>query len=452
MTLGLALFIHGIAVLVAVLYLRLRVERALSMLGLTLLILSLIHGIPVWIYLLVTGPDTVIFEAALEKVDRVAIMAQLPLALALMFTSLLLGAEAARLLFGGLPRRPAGLSSRRLQVVRWRNHIRLDVPAKIFLWFVALAMLSVSIIENQIGKTWSYFASGESEFGKILLRVEEGGTPFYLYNVLLSAVAPFLVMITICAARNERNNAPSWLLAIALSVAVVMGKFGTLSKAPPVLFLLQLLLLYILLRRKRLNVWTVFQMLVASILLFGAIVSATVPDLDVQAIASFLYYRTFDITNEVLLEYFAAIPHSIEHGYGAGIFSFLRGDTKGEYIPMMSAVAELTRGNLISTSNPLFIGDAWAEFGWFGIFSFSGLAGFILYSYDRYAFRNGNTDEAACLVAAGTYGIVTLVATALNTALVTGGLLIMPLVAHFLISSPLPAPRTVYRPAPLAHP
>jgi hypothetical protein len=75
-TLFLALFIHGIAVCFAAIYLRIRVERAMSMTGIALLMLCLIHGLPVPIYLLFNGPDTFIFEVALSNVDRATTMAQ----------------------------------------------------------------------------------------------------------------------------------------------------------------------------------------------------------------------------------------------------------------------------------------------------------------------------------------------------------------------------------------
>ncbi len=408
----------------------------MSMTGIALLMLCLIHGLPVPIYLLFNGPDTFIFEVALSNVDRATTMAQLPIALTAMFFSLVLGIEIARFLLGGLPRHPSLIRERHIFSKRMGRVVHIDGTGKIILLIITLGMGLVSVIDNQIGKTWSYFSSGESELGKILLRVEEGGTPYYLYNVTLSAIAPFLVMITFCAARNSRRDTLLAPLALCLFLLVLLGKFGTLSKAPPIIFLLQLLLLFLLLRRTISNVTSVIQLGVSAFFLFGMIVSATIPDLDLQSVFFFLYYRIFDIPNESLIEYFAAIPSSLSHTHGGGIFTFLRENGKNDYIPMMSAVAELSRGNQISTSNALFIGDAWAEFGWLGVFGFSFMAGFIIRAYDRYAFRKGNTDEAACLVAGGAYGIFTLLATALNTALVTGGLLIIPVLAYALIKAP----------------
>jgi hypothetical protein len=172
----------------------------------------------------------------------------------------------------------------------------------------------------------------------------------------------------------------------------------------------------------------------AAFVLFAMMVHWTIPDLDTLAVIKFLYYRVFDIPNEGLLEYFAAVPASIPHGGGGGIFAFLRNVPDAEYIPMYSAVAEVTRDSLISTSNSMFIADAWAEFGWWGVIVFSVLAGTVLRCVDLYAFRNGESDESACLVAGGAYGIFTMLSTSLTTSLITGGLVLMPLLALALRS------------------
>ena len=313
------------------------------------------------------------------------------------------------------------------------RRIRLQKLARAALWALVASMISVSILENQLTKTIEYFASGESELGKIVLRVESGGTPYYLYNLLLSSVAPFLVMVSYCASRNQPRKYGLQVLSALLFLAVLLGKFGTLSKAPPVIFLLQLLLLALLVRRQRLNIRTVALVVGVSASLFVGIVSSTIPDLDILAAFSFLYYRMFDIPNEVLLEYFAAVPATLPFGGGGGMLAILREAPADRYVPMMAAVAEVTRDSLISTSNAMFIGDAWAEFGWVGIAVFSMVAGILMQSIDGYTFRNGETDESACLVAGGAYGIFTMLSTSLTTAMLTGGLLLLPVLANLLV-------------------
>ena len=122
----------------------------------------------------------------------------------------------------------------------------------------------------------------------------------------------------------------------------------------------------------------------------------------------------------------------LPHGWGAGIIPSLFHAGTSEWIPTYSAVAEVTRDSLESTSNVLFIGDAWAEFAWAGVAVFSIIAGFTIRSIDIYAFRRGHSDESACLVAGCVFGIFTMLSTALNTAMVTGGLALLPLLSVLL--------------------
>lgn len=429
----LALTVHAVALILTLAYLRQRVERKLSLTGISLMTLCLVHGPALTIYVLFTGPDSYGFEVTLERVDRSATLAQLPLAVSLMFAGLLLGIEAATVLWRGAARRairalrgqPRGTLNRRM---------RLGPFGRATLWILTLAMLAVTVAEAQVSKVANYFASGETELGMILMRSEEGGTPYYAYNLLLAAVAPFLLMVAFSAASNQPRHVALRTLIPALFIAVLIGKLGTLSKAPAVIFLLQLLLFWLLWRRHRFAWRSVALVVCSAFVMFAGIVHWTIPDLDLYGVEQFLYYRVFDIPNEVLLEYFAAVPASVPHGWGTGLVPFLRGVPDSQYLPMYSAVAEVTRGTLLSTSNAMFIGDAWAEFGWAGLAIFPVIAGFVVRSIDIYAFRHGESDVSACLVAGGTYGIFTFLSTSLNTALLTGGLALLPAIAFLLDS------------------
>ena len=403
----------------------------------TLLLLSiliLVHGAPMLIYLHVTGPDTFIFEAALKSVDRETIQARVLWALALLFVCLVAGSETSRHLFWRTHRQ--GERALRAQgagpAVR---SYRLSGISGRLLWMLFIGMALVSIVESQPTKVFSYFMSGGSEIEKLLLRREEGGTQFYLYNVVLYSVAPFLVMVAHRSRWGPRRRSVAGAtapLALALFAAVILGKFATLSKAPPVIFLLQLLLLRMVVQRRSVSVLSVAKLVTAGLALFAVVVSMTIPDLDLYSVFGFLYYRVFDIPNESLIEYFSAIPASLPHGWGAGLLPSLFHNDSSEWIPTYSAVAEVTRDSLDSTSNVLFIGDAWAEFAWVGVVLFSLLAGFIVRSIDIYAFRHGHSDESACLVAGCAFGVFTMLSTALNTAMITGGLALLPLASLLL--------------------
>lgn len=443
-----ATLVFVMAVVLCAWYAKRRIGVRLNLTFLLLSILILVHGVPMLVYLHLTGPGTFIFEAAFKSVDRDVVQARVLLALALMFVCLIAGSGLARLVF--LRTHQRGQRALRFQGARPAVRIYdLRGLPRLWLWLLVLAMALVSMVESQPVKVIGYFMSGGSEIEKLLLRREEGGTQFYLYNVVLYSVAPFLTMVAIRAGRSRRAAGTVDALAIALLAVVLMGKFATLSKAPPVIFLLQLLLLRMVFLRRELNLLSVAKLTTVALALFSLVVSLTIPDLDLAGVLAFLYYRVFDIPNESLIEYFSAIPALLPHGWGVGIFPSLLHTGASEWIPTYSAVAEVTRDSLESTSNVLFIGDAWAEFAWAGVASFSILAGFIVRSIDIYAFRRGHSDESACLVAGCAFGIFTMLSTALNTAMVTGGLALLPVLSALLCGRLLHRRRFGVRAAPL---
>src|SRR6267143_3891912 len=80
-----------LAAVFAAWYVRRYVGFRLSVTFLLFAALILVHGIPLLIYLNITGPDTFVYEAALAPVDRDAIQAKLLWALALMFVFVIMG-------------------------------------------------------------------------------------------------------------------------------------------------------------------------------------------------------------------------------------------------------------------------------------------------------------------------------------------------------------------------
>lgn len=413
-------------------YIKRRIGFGLNLTCILLSILIFVHGIPMLVYLYFTGPDTLIFEAALKSVDRDAVQANVLWAVSLLFVFAPAGSELAKIVFQRTYNRGQRNIREQGLAPTLKSYQLSGAPLKA-VWAVAFGMTVVSIIESQPSKIFAYFLSGGSEIEKLFLRREEGGTQFYLYNVVLYSVAPFLMMVANQNDRGKQAAAKLNTLAVVMFSLVLLGKFATLSKAPPVIFLLQLLLLRMAIKRQRLNLVAIVSLAAAALILFSVVVNFTIPDLDLSSILKFLYYRVFDIPNESLIEYFSAIPATLPHGWGAGIFPFLRDGPSNQWVQTYSAVAEVTRDSLDSTSNVLFIGDAWAEFAWPGVILFSVIAGFTVRSIDIYAFRDGHSDEAACLVAGCSFGVFTMLSTALNTAMVTGGLALLPIISMLLV-------------------
>lgn len=393
--------------------------------------LLLVHGVPLLSYLYITGPDTEIFEAALERLDRDVIIDRLQLAVGLMFACITLGSFVAGGLFPTwrMQFRKLAATARQGRI----EHVFLTTPARMSFFLIIIVLLAaMAVLESQPTKIANFFSSPLSEFEKSVIRNATGGSSVYIYNLFISSIGTFVAMVAVTSWKYERGSIIVGVIAAAMFFLLWAAKLATLMKAPPVIFLLQFLLLYLILAGKTLSFRTILTGLLATAVLFAVIVKATFWSLEVSTIYQFLYYRMFEIPNEVLLEYFAAIPATLPYEWGSGLFGFLRTGGGDESVPTYFAVAALTRGNLESSSNAMFIADAWAQFSWWGVAFFSFLAGAITRSIDLYAFGCGLTDESAVIVAACSYGVLTMLVTSLPTALITGGLALIPLFSFFI--------------------
>jgi hypothetical protein len=394
--------------------------------------LLIVHGPSLLSYLYISGPDTDVYESALERLDRDAIIDRLQFAVALMFLCITLGSFVASGLFPSWTAQVRRLGSkRRSEKIR---HVFLNSSTRtLFFLLVILVLAAVAILEGQPAKIISFYSSPLSVFEKTSIRNAAGGSSIYVYDLFIGSVGTFLAMVAFTTWKYERGRYSVGLITAAICALLFMAKLATLNKAPPVVFLLQFLLLYMVLTGKTFSMRTVLSGLAVTAVLFAVIVKLTFPALNMTAVFQFLYYRVFEIPNEVLLEYFAAIPAWLPYEWGTGLFGFLRTDSSAASVPTYLTVAAVTRGSLESSSNAMFIADAWAQFSWMGVAVFSFLAGAIVRSIDLYAFGRGFTDETAVIIAACFYGVLTMLFTSLTTALITGGLALIPLLS-FLIS------------------
>lgn len=427
-----ATFVFLFSLGMTITYVRRRVGASLSLSLILFGALLFIHGIPLMVYLYLTGPDTFIFEKALARVDRGVIIDMVLIAIAVMFACLIVGSEIANAVFprwrhSAIQQAPARRGN------KLRRVVEISSARRVILWLVVLAMLTVSLYESHLGSVFKFYHFSGSQFEQTLLRRQFGGTPFYVYNVALYSIAPFLVMVSYCHDVGTRMRRWPSALTVALFCVVLLGKFGTLSKAPPVMFILQLVLLHALLKSPTLNFRPALKFLLAAFLLFVVITRLTLSELEIGDVLSFLYYRTFDIPNEVLVEYFSAIPASISHSWGQSVFGVLGGASPKNKLETYYAVAEITRDSVLSTSNSMFVGDAWAQFSWVGVVLVSVAAGFLVRLIDLYSRRNGYTDQSACLIAGCSFGIFTILSTSFTTGLITGGLALVPVLSTFFI-------------------
>jgi hypothetical protein len=98
-------------------------------------------------------------------------------------------------------------------------------------------------------------------------------------------------------------------------------------------------------------------------------------------------------------------------------------------------VAYTWHGNHDVTSPALFIADAWVDFSYAGVIVFSVIAGAICRSIDAVFLVHGKTIVSVAVLGAAFIGVFTLLTTALNAALFSGGLLLAPALAGLLIAA-----------------
>ncbi len=427
----LVLVIYGMSLLVAITYLVRYVGVNLSLSSLAILALLVLHGPAFLHYSWGYGPGTLIFERALSNIDIDELRITLTSALAVMFLCVIAGMALVEMLCPSRARLIANMMRYwdRLPIVQvYQVTYRSLFIAIIFI----VGMLAVSLMSDQIGGISTYLSTAGGEFDKIAIRHEIGGSQYYLYNLAMFSLAPFLTIAFLSGWRVSRNKLALGL-GISLLLLVLLGKLATLSKAPAVIFLLQLLLSFLLFKKGKLSVSTIVLLGCAVLALFIGVTMIAIPGISITNAVAFLYYRIFLITNEVLVEYFAAIPSVIEHSWGQGIrlIAGLAGES-GDFLPTYTAVAEVTRGSRDSTSTAMFIADAWSEFSWIGVALYSMAFGVLIRGIDFYAFRHGKTDEAIALVSGVSFGLFTALTTSLTTAMLSGGLVTVPLLSMLI--------------------
>jgi hypothetical protein len=291
-------------------------------------------------------------------------------------------------------------------------------------------MISVSISEHHIA-TISKFFSIRDNAARDLFRLNFADSPNYLYRLVLAAVAPMFVIWGLWSGISNR----SWLLPLAASLLfaiTLIGEIELLSKAPPVFFVVQLMLAALLTLTNRitwklvllggLSVFIIVYVTTRLIIVFPAGMSPI----------AFVYSRLFEVESQTLLEYFATFPQIHPHTWGANIapIAALKGVP---FVPGYNVVAYTWFGSHDITNPSVFIADAWAAYGYAGVILFSVAAGAICRSIDIAFLAPGKSVVGIAVLAATFAGVLMLMTKALNTALLSGGLLLAPILAAILV-------------------
>jgi hypothetical protein len=295
-------------------------------------------------------------------------------------------------------------------------------------------MIPFVFIDQQIPKVIEFFTANLGEFEKIALRREGGGSSFYIYNLLASFFFPFVLYCVVAAhiLKLKKCN----LLGYILIFLVFLSKAAMLSKAPLVILLVQLTLIYFMCRSlvlsSRLYVW-ISTLVVGGFMVITMVANSSIGG--VSDLLEFLFYRLFMIVNEGLMEYFSAIPFAIGFSWNP-LPSWLSFGSKPATYWL---VGEVHRGVMTSTTSVMFAGDAWAEMSWLGLVVVLIMAGGLMRFIDvRLIFQRGKGLYTVAGLALVQQGIFIALNSSFQTALFTGGLLfVMPLCALLCSSAPL---------------
>jgi hypothetical protein len=375
-----------------------------------------------------TNRINLIFPRISGKVpDFDAVVIAMNFSIALMYVGIIAGiATVDRLI-------PNRISILRTSLTNWSAQVlREDVGGCKILFsvisVVALFMFFVSYKENHIGSIKHFLSLPTNDISRIDYRLHHGGSPNYIYNVILGAIAPMLVIWGLLASRLHRSW---WLLlsATLLLLAVMIGKSDTLTKAAPAFFLIQLIVAALVTFTNRITWRSALGIACIVALVLYAVFRVILPP--TEGLAT-VYSRVFEVENQSLLENFAAFPAMHPHMWGANLrpIAILMGFP---HTPAFSIVAYTWYGNYEVTSPALFIADAWADFSYAGVIVFSVIAGAVCRSIDAIFLAHGKTVVAVAVLGAAFFGVFTLLVTGMTIAFVSGGLLLAPMLAGFLL-------------------
>jgi hypothetical protein len=440
--------IAAAAILGATFYVYFRLRLFLTATTMLLGSLLLVYGIEYLIYMLSEGerdflinrlsgtigapyPFFLTIKTTLPDFDTVLI--SMNLSLALMYGGIIGGIEIVDRIF------PSRISVMNMALPDWNAQSMRDPLGGTRILTLAITalilfMLFVSITEHHLSTITGFFSiTGQDELARNAYRLNHGGSPNYIYRLMLGTIGPMLVIWGLFAGWLNR----SWILVLAavfLLLTIMIGKLETLSKAPAAFFALQLMFAASLAFTNRLTWRTALAAACAVLLILYPATRLVLTSVQGRAVLEFIYFRVLEVPNQSLLETFAVFPSLHPYMWGANIqaLAMLTGQ---HYEPAYSVVAHTWFGGYDTTENALFIAGAWADFSFVGVIFFSLFAGAICRSIDAAFLVDGKTVVAISVMAAAFSGVFTLLSTALNTALISGGLLVGPVFAVLLIKS-----------------
>ncbi len=272
----------------------------------------------------------------------------------------------------------------------------------------------------------SEFVSLQSVSDKAKYRHDFGAEGGYLYQTLLACVAPFLSFLLLVKGISIRKPTFLWL-ALIMGAVILAGKVGTFQKSPWVVYLLQLIAVWQLMRGLEFGLGRILILSVVTIAGVVLAVMIALPQIEGADILEWLGYRFFEVNNEGIYQTFYVYPHYLPHTWGMNIGLIHAIFGSGDLVPAYSRVASAF-GAQEATFDVVFIGDAWVDFSYGGVIVISLIVGFVVKTLDVFAMNIGKTPVTIALLGSGLYGVFQLQVNSAFTAFLSGGLLIIPLV------------------------
>jgi hypothetical protein len=408
-------YVHALCLVGIVVYIWLREPPRLLMTPLMLISFFVLYGVGNIIYFVgVVGADTVPYA-------RRAVT----LSLILMWFGIVFGIELAR---ACMPVRAA----RAAQVVRdWKvtkvaDRSHGDQLLAALGIIVAVFILGMFLYLGKPSQLHSFF-SFDLTSDKTKYRADFSGGGGYVYQILVASVAAFVSFLLLVRGISARKR---HLVAIGLlvCVAVLAGKLGTFQKIPWLIYLLQLMIVFQATRSLDIGIGRI--LVLSIVVVAGAILAAllAIPDLDSTSIFEWLGYRFFQVNNEVIYQTFYVYPLYLPHTWGMNIGLIHGAFGNGELLSAYSRVASFF-GAEGATFDAFFISDAWVDFSYGGVIVMSLIVGFVVKGVDIFVLSLGKTPLCLALLGSGIYGLFELQVTSAFTAFLTGGLVLIPLLA-----------------------
>jgi hypothetical protein len=405
-------FVHALCLVGIAIYVWQRERPRLLLTPLMLISLLVLYGIGNIVYFI--GAETV------PDVRRTV-----TLCLILMWIGLVIGIELARGSFPSLSARSERVV-RRWQVTALRNRPEGD---QLLAAVGVLAALYIFATYFYFGKQSQLlsFVSLQSQLDKSAYRHDYGAEGGYLYQTLIASVGPFLSFALLLRGFASRRR---YLIASGLLVcaAVFAGKIGTFEKTPWLVYVLQLII--VLQAAKNLKFGIGRTLILSVIMLAGVTLAVMIalPEIDSVGIVEWLGYRFFEVNNEVVYQTFYVYPRHLPHTWGMNIGLIHNLFGTGELMSAHTSVANFF-GAEGATFDSFFIGDAWVDFSYGGVLVMSLVVGFVVKAVDIVVTSLGKTPLCVALLGSGMYGLFQLEVTSAFTAFLSGGLLLIPLLA-----------------------